>query len=61
MKAGDQVKIVSRRCNCYVDSGDYGLLIKRIYLAYEPHLTKWEVLVGENIVIKQVSALRRIN
>jgi hypothetical protein len=61
MQAGDQVKIMSLSCGCYVDSGERGLLIKRVYLAYEQALTKWEVLVGGNIVVKQVSALRRIN
>jgi len=61
MKAGDQVKIMSLSCGCYIDSGDRGLLIKRVYLAYEQKHTKWEVLVHGNIVVKQESALRRIN
>jgi len=33
MKAGDQEKIMSLSCGCYIDSGDRGLLIKRVYLA----------------------------
>jgi hypothetical protein len=61
MKAGDQVKIMSLSCGCYVDTGERGLLIKRTYLAYEKSFAKWDVLIDGRVVTKQESSLRKIN
>jgi len=52
MKVGDLVKLRQQQ-------GQFGILIKRSYLAYDPHYSRWIVMLSDELRdIKEVRLAR---